>query len=66
MKDNERLVTVCDACFCATCWHGIFLCQKSRDAGIIKKSIAELTLLNAEHPSYWNKEHLSKYGDYAQ
>lgn len=27
MQDPDRLVTVCDHCLCASCWHGEFMCD---------------------------------------
>jgi len=63
-SDADRLVTVCSECLMATCWHGIFLCDRSRSANIVKKPIRDLRALNREHESYWSKEHLEQYGDY--
>ena len=52
-RDAERLVTVCDACLQASCWQGEFMCQEAQGAGTVQKSVAELRLLNREHPDYW-------------
>lgn len=49
----ERLVTVCDHCFRASCWQGKFHCEKSITAGTTQKTIAELERLALEHPSHW-------------
>ncbi len=48
-------ITVCDACLQASCWQGEFMCDKSRGAGTVEKSKAELERLGLEHPSYWNE-----------
>ena len=57
---NDKLITVCDACFCATCWHGIFLCDDAYGAGTVEKTVKELKNLNVEHPCYWADKHLNK------
>lgn len=49
----EDKVTVCDACLCASCWQGIFMCEEARDAGIVVKTVAELRSLNLENEDYW-------------
>src|SRR5258708_34516181 len=33
-RGSEKKVIVCDACFQASCWHGFFMSDKSREAGI--------------------------------
>lgn len=51
---QRRTVTVCNACLRACCWQGFFMCDKARDAGTVKKTIAELRALVAgEHSDYW-------------
>lgn len=52
----EREVTVCDHCCQASCWLGIFLCQKSREAGTKKMTVRELHRLGYENPEYWFKD----------
>ena len=54
MKDTD-IITVCAECFMASCWQGIFMCDKARDADITTKTVAELKKLKLEHPSYWEK-----------
>lgn len=51
--DQNALITVCDQCFCASCWQGIFMCSKARNAGTVQKTRAELAALDVEHPSFW-------------
>jgi hypothetical protein len=48
-----KLITVCDKCLQASCWHGEFMCDDARSAGTVDMTVAELALLNREHPSYW-------------
>lgn len=59
MTDEEKkntFVTVCDKCFQASCWHGVFMCYEAKFAGTVVKSIAELEDLNLENPCYWVEE----------
>lgn len=50
-ENLEELITVCDKCLTATCWHGVFMCDKAVSAGLVKMSRRELLALNLEHPS---------------
>jgi hypothetical protein len=50
---DKRLVTVCDSCLRASCWHYIFPCDHYREAGLIDKTVDELRALNREHESYY-------------
>lgn len=52
----RQLITVCDKCFRATCWQGMFMCEEAREAGIVKKSRRHLARLNLEHPCYWKTD----------
>ena len=56
MTDDDRMVTVCDSCFCASCWHGIFMCDVAKTAGTIDLPVRELRRMNREHPSYYSDE----------
>lgn len=58
--DEDESITVCDQCFMTTCWQGIFMCDKSRNAGTVERSRKELRVLNKEHESYWEKERMAK------
>lgn len=50
----QTKITVCDKCFQATCWQGVFMCDESQNAGTVDKTIAELIALNTgEHPDHW-------------
>ncbi len=50
MKND--LITVCDKCLCATCWQGVFLCDRAHEAGTVQKPRAELVAHGREHPSH--------------
>ena len=54
-EENQQTVTVCDKCHQASCWQGVFMCEESRDAGTVEKTVEELTKLGFEHPDFWNK-----------
>lgn len=54
MSDDK--ITVCDKCFQASCWHGIFMCDEAKQAGTIKKSRDELAKLGLENPCYWQTD----------
>jgi len=41
-------ITVCDQCFQASCWQGIFMCSKSKNAGTVEKTVDELLELTTE------------------
>lgn len=51
---SNNTVTVCDECFQASCWQGIFLCNNAVFAGTVEKTRKELAALNLEHPDYWD------------
>jgi len=51
---NEKVI-VCDKCFAASCWQGVFMCEESRNAGTVEKTINELLKLNIEHQSFFLK-----------
>jgi hypothetical protein len=48
----DDLITVCDACKCASCWQGLFLCWESTGAGTVKMRRDALVALDYEHPVY--------------
>lgn len=56
IDEDDRIVTVCADCLCASCWHGEFLCQTSRGADITKKTVRELRALDREHSDYYSVE----------
>lgn len=52
---DEYPVTVCSECHRASCWQGIFLCDKAREAGTVELMVADLHSLGIENPEYWFK-----------
>ena len=54
MTQADRMVTVCSACLCASCWHGEFRCQQWVTAGTVEKPVSELQKLDREHPSHYS------------
>lgn len=57
---KERLITVCDSCLRASCWHGEFFCEQHKEAGTKKLTESELNTLNLEHPSNYSHEKVLK------
>lgn len=52
----DDLVTVCAECLRASCWQGLFMCDKAGSAGTVQKTRAELAALDKEHLSYWKTD----------
>lgn len=50
------MIAVCDACLCASCWLYEFCCDRYKEAGITRRSVAELRKLDLEHSDYWKPE----------
>ena len=50
---DGMLVTVCDSCLQASCWHGEFMCDNAKTAGTVEKTVNELKALGLEHSHYW-------------
>lgn len=55
MKMHKR-IPVCSDCLQASCWQGIFMCDNSKNAGVVYRTKRELRKLKREHPSYWNTD----------
>lgn len=55
---QDYYVEVCDACLRASCWHGIFMCDKARYAGTVVKRASELFALKLEHSDYYSENAL--------
>lgn len=49
-------ITVCDECFMACCWQGIFMCSGSAAAGTTHKTRAELAVMNYENSQFWKTD----------
>ncbi len=56
MSDDQRLVTVCSVCLCASCWQGEFMCEEARTASTVEMTVAQLKLKKLENPCYWKEE----------
>ena len=56
MDHPDDLITVCYACLQASCWQGVFMCDKSSTANTIRLRRAFLKELGREHPSYWKTD----------
>lgn len=48
-----KTITVCSSCLQASCWQGIFMCEKAKFSSTIEKTIEELQSLDLEHSDYW-------------
>jgi len=46
---RDYLVTVCDACRTASCWHGVLMCQRSSGAGTVNVLASVLQDEDREH-----------------
>jgi hypothetical protein len=55
MVIDDYPVTVCSECHQASCWLGIFMCDKARNAGTVELCVGDLNALRLEHPEYWFK-----------
>lgn len=65
MKTEQDLITVCAECLQASCWQGVFMCDKSRFANIVQKTRAELREQKREHSDYWKTdEELASVGPF--
>lgn len=64
---EDKIIEVCDKCFCASCWYGEFMCDRSVEAGTVKKTVKELRDLEPdEDEHYWKSEKMREvYGDSA-
>lgn len=56
MSEEERKVTVCAECLQASCWQGIFMCDRAQTASTVEKTVRELRALGREHPDYWRPQ----------
>lgn len=62
-QEKDYLVTVCDRCLRASCWHYTFPCDQARSAGTKRVRASELRVLDLEHPSNYSREQLVRFGD---
>lgn len=63
---ENKLIEVCDECLTASCWHGEHMCDKSKEAGTVLKTVTELVPLGLESTRHWNDLNLERiYGNKA-
>lgn len=55
---TDYLVTVCSACRTASCWHGEFMCERSRDANVVDVRASVLRSEKREHPDNFSEAKL--------
>ncbi len=60
MSDKERMVTVCNSCFRASCWHGEFMCEGNKSAGTKQVPVWQLDADGREHPDHYSGEKVRK------
>jgi hypothetical protein len=53
---TPETVTVCSECLRASCWQGVYYCEKARTAGTREMTVATLRRLHLEHPRYWRAQ----------
>jgi hypothetical protein len=54
-EKDDPLITVCDRCERASCWHGEFMCEEAKEAGTKEMPLSKLRQLKLEHPRYWER-----------
>lgn len=60
---DTRLIAVCSECRTASCFHGEFMCDRSREADMILVPAFRLETEGREHPNNWSYGQLNKtYG----
>jgi len=58
---TEPTITVCNACMRACCWHGMFMCDEARCAGITELTREQLVELGLESSEYWTQEGIERF-----
>lgn len=53
---DTRYVTVCSECLRATCWQGMFMCDKAYGAGTFDLDVEYLKVRALENPCYWEND----------
>ena len=48
------MITVCEACSTASCWHGDWMCEKATHAGSKELPRRKLLELSLENPEYFS------------
>lgn len=54
------IVTVCDRCMRASCWHGEHPCDGARSAGTREVSSTDLDAAAREHPSNYSADKIER------
>lgn len=52
---NDLLIEVCEKCYKASCWQGVFMCEEYKNAGTIFVTRETLIEMAYEHPDYWKE-----------
>lgn len=58
---NTDTVDVCSYCLRASCWQGVFHCDRYRSAAVSTAMVGNLRILGLEHEQYWSKQKPAKY-----
>lgn len=56
---TERMITVCDNCLTASCWHGEFMCWETGSAGSVDVPASQLDKAKREHPDNYSPEKIA-------
>jgi len=56
--EKDYLVTVCDACLTASCWHGEFMCNAAYEAGTVEIRASKLREMGKESTENFSREKL--------
>jgi len=58
--EGSKKITVCSECLTAACWHGEYMCDSSRYASTVEKTVDQLIELNKENlresPFHWYRQ----------
>lgn len=53
MSDDDRQVTVCGFCLCASCWQDVHPCEDAHLRMAQPLVVTTLRELDREHPRFW-------------
>ena len=62
MEEPSYMIDVCSECKTASCWHGEFMCDDARSAGLVKISRLDLDNLCLEHKDNYSDKKLKLMG----
>lgn len=60
MSERDYVVTVCAECLTASCWHGEFMCERSRSAKTADRKASDLREARLEHADNFSPAKLLK------